>query len=131
MISAYKFKVSLIILKYVPFLMAFIMWIHVYLLLIGCSYKFAELFVGCTVMPTIILIVMSDVMRFCWLHKCYIIYAVIVDYCINIHRNIGIWHVNGFRMLLFVLGLYLFTYTLIYKIEKYDDKAITNKDFKQ
>ena len=74
---------------------------------------------------------MSDVMRFCWLHKCYIIYAVIVDYCINIHRNIGIWHVNGFRMLLFVLGLYLFTYTLIYKIEKYDDKAITNKDFKQ
>ena len=35
MISTYKFKVSLIILKYVPFLMAFIMWIHVYLLLIG------------------------------------------------------------------------------------------------
>lgn len=123
MISTYKYKASLILLKYIPFFMAFIMWIHVYLLLINEPLKVAELFAGCTVLPTIILIVMSDVMKFCWLHKCYIIYAVFIDYCINIHREVGIWHVEGFRMLAFILGLYLFGYTLIYKIEKYDDRS--------
>lgn len=115
-----NYKLSLIILKYIPVAMAFVMWIHVYLLIVGHPLKIAEQIAGCTALPCIILLAFSNIMKFCWLHKCYIIYAVGIDYCINIHREIGFYNVQGCRAIAFAIGMLLFGYTIIHQLEHHN-----------
>lgn len=114
-------KLSVIFLKYAPFISGILMWVHVILKICGINLFIAENLVGLPIIPCIICCVWSYAFSFCLLHRVFIIYTSLVTYCINFNADIfGFGDMlDIIRWLLFGIGLIII---VLFIIKKYRNK---------
>ena len=114
-------KLSVIFLKYAPFIAGILMWIHVILKIYHIDLLIAENLVGLPIIPCIICCIWSKTFGFCLLHRAFIMYTTLVTYCINI--NTDIFHFGNLlipvRWCLFILG---FVLIIIFIIKQFKNK---------
>ena len=96
------YKLGLVLLKYIPIIMFFIMWIHTGLLVFDIDGPCADTIAGSALIPSILILAISNIFKFCYIHKILTIYSLSIDLCINFQRYIG------FGDLLFILRLVMF-----------------------
>ena len=123
-----KYKIGLVALKFIPILMALSMLIHCILIALGIDLMFAETIMGCALFPSILILCLSGIFEFCYIHKALTIYSLIVDLCININRYIGFGILKmPILYLVIFIGLVLFT-LLIIRIKKYKYSCVNIKN---
>ena len=101
------YKLGLVLLKYIPIIMFFIMWIHTGLLVFDIDGPCADTIAGSAIIPSILILAISNIFKFCYIHKILTIYSLSIDLCINFQRYIG------FGDLLFILRLVMFFIRII------------------
>ena len=117
------YKLGMLAIKYIPIIMFLIMWIHTGLLILGIDGPCADTIAGSAIIPSILILSMSNLFKFCYIHKLLTIYALAVDLCINFHRLIGFGYiVEELRILIFIIGTILF-FLLLLKFKKYRYKC--------
>ena len=122
-INCTDYKLGMLAIKYIPIIMFLIMWIHTGLLILGINGPCADTIAGSAIIPSILIFSMSNLFKFCYIHKLLTIYALAVDLCINFHRLIGFGSlVEEFRILMFIIGTILF-FLLLLKFKKYRYKC--------
>ena len=122
-------KLSIIFLKYAPFIAGILMWVHVILRICGVSLLVAENLVGLPVIPCIICCVWSYAFNFCLLHRIFIMYTSLVTYCINFNADVvGFGNMLSLvRWLLFGIGLILIILFIIKQCKnKYNEEVANN-----
>ena len=87
-INCTDYKLGMLAIKYIPIIMFLIMWIHTGLLILGINGPCADVIAGSAMIPTILIFSMSNLFKFCYIHKLLTIYALAVDLCINFQRLI-------------------------------------------
>ena len=123
-----NYKLGLLAIKFIPIIMFFIMWIHTGLLIIDINGPCADTIAGSAIIPSILILAISSLFRFCWLHKLFTIYSLCIDLCINYERYIGFGVIlQPFRVITFIIGIVLFI-LLIVKFEKYKERCCVIKD---
>ena len=78
------------------------MWIHTGLLVFDIDGPCADTIAGSAIIPSILILAISNIFKFCYIHKILTIYSLSIDLCINFQRYIG------FGDLLFILRLVMF-----------------------
>ena len=122
-ISCTDYKLGILTIKYIPIIMFLIMWIHTGLLIIGINGPCADVIAGSAIIPSILIFSMSNLFKFCYIHKLLTIYALAVDLCINFQRLIGFRYiVEKLKILMFIIGTILF-FILLLKFKKYRYKC--------
>ena len=122
------YKLGLLAIKYIPIVMFLIMWIHTGLLIVGVNGPCADIIAGSAIIPSLLILAVSRLFRFCWLHKLFTMYSLSVDLCINYERLIGFGLLlQPIRSLLFIIGTFLFI-LLIVKFNKYRKKCCSIKN---
>lgn len=113
-------RAALVLLKYMPILMAALMTNHCFMaLFLDIDACLAEHTAAMSIMPAITLLVVSHAFGFCWLHKSFTIYVLLSSACMEYHREVGLGDtLTGHRMLFFVLGVLLFA-ILLYKFDDF------------
>lgn len=117
--SSIKVKLATVVLKYIPILTAFLMMVHALFLILGKHFIFAECLSSLALLPAIVIYFVSDALKFCWLHKSFTLYTLVVDGCIKIQRyfNFG-EYLTISRIIVLFIGLILFS-ILIINFKKY------------
>ena len=122
-INCTDYKLGILAIKYIPIIMFLIIWIHTGLLIIGINGPCADVIAGSAIIPSILIFSMSNLFKFCYIHKLLTIYALVVDLCINFQRLIGFGYiVKELRILMFIIGTILF-FLLLLKFKKYRYKC--------
>lgn len=122
-INCTDYKLGMLAIKYIPTIMFLIMWIHTGLLIIGIDGPCADVIAGSAIIPSILIFSMSNLFKFCYIHKLLTIYALVVDLCINFQRLIGFGYIiEELRILMFIIGTILF-FLLLLKFKKYRYKC--------
>lgn len=122
------YKLGLLAIKYIPIVMFLIMWIHTGLLIVGVNGPCADTIAGSAIIPSLLILAISKLFRFCWLHKLFTTYSLSVDLCINYERLIGFGMLlQPLRSLFFIIGTFLFI-LLIVKFNKYRKKCCSIKN---
>ena len=122
-INCADYKLGMLAIKYIPVIMFLIMWIHTGLLILGINGPCADVIAGSAIIPSILIFSMSNLFKFCYIHKLLTIYALVVDLCINLQRLIGFGYlVEELRILMFIIGTILF-FLLLLKFKKYRYKC--------
>ena len=122
------YKIGLLALKYIPIIMFLIMWVHTGLLIFNISGPCADTIAGSAIIPSILILAISQVFKFCYIHKILTIYSLVIDFCINFQRYIGFGIIlYPIRILMFIVGIIVFT-LLVIKFNKYRKKCLTIKE---
>ena len=122
-INCTDYKLSILAIKYIPIIMFLIMWIHTGLLILGIDGPCADVIAGSAIIPSILIFSMSNLFKFCYIHKLLTMYALAVDLCINFQRLIGFGYlVEELRILMFIIGTILL-FLLLLKFKKYRYKC--------
>lgn len=123
-----RYKVTLLMVKYLPLIMFLIMWIHVILLLLGINSPIAITVAGSAILPSIFILCISTSLKFCYLHKSLTVYSLVVDLCINFENYIGFGILLfPMRFLCFISGLILF-FILIFNFKRYNCNCINTRE---
>lgn len=124
------YKLGLLSLKYIPVMMFIIMWIHTGLLIFGINGPFADTIAGSALIPSILILTISKLFKFCYLHKILTFYSLCIDLCMNFNRYIGFGKsVQEIRVLMFSIGIVIFIILLL-KFDSYKNKCCTIKNLK-
>lgn len=122
------YKLGLIALKYIPVIMFIIMWVHTGLLILGISGPFADTIAGSAIIPSILILAMSQLFQFCYIHKILTLYSLSVDLCINYNRYIGFENILDIsRIIMFIIGTIVFV-LLVIKFNNYRKKCCVIKE---
>lgn len=114
MIRNAQYKFALLSLKYIPVFMFVSMWVHTILLVFGINLPIAESIMGCALVPSILILSLSNIFKFCYIHKTLTIYSFIVDICINYERYIGFGCLlNILRIITVITGTIIFILLII------------------
>lgn len=122
-IRSSKYRAGLLTLKYMPILMALIMYIHVILMRIGIYTQIATTIAGSAILPSILIFTMSSMLKFCYIHKTLTIYSLVVDLFTNLHFyfNLGLYGVYLLDILFFIgTGVFIL---LLNKLNMYNTKC--------
>ena len=84
-LSTSDYKSVLFCIKYIPVIMFLIMFIHTGLLLMGINSGIADTIVGCAIIPSLLILSISKLLKFCWLLTSINMYDVYV--AINSHYH--------------------------------------------
>lgn len=74
-----EYKIGLIALEYIPVLMFIIMLIHTGFLIFDVNGPFADTIAGSAVIPSILILAISNMFKFCYLHKLLTLYSLSID----------------------------------------------------
>lgn len=128
-IKVSEYKIGLLCIKYIPVLIFLIMWIHTGLLCLDINIPIADTIAGSAIFPSILILSVSKMLKFCWLHKSLTVYSLVVDLCINYQRYIGFGSFLFFHKLMyFSIGCILFTW-LVYSFFNYIKNCVNLKRF--
>lgn len=117
-------KWALICLKFIPAIMFLSMWIYALCGLFGINLWIADTIMGCSLIPSVLILSLSQVFHFCTLHKSLTIYSLGVDVLINIERYVGFGSALFIvESIVVVIGLVLFI-LLLRKLEACEDHCI-------
>ena len=119
-----EYLLTLWMFKYYPVIGSFIMWLYVGLLIFDNHLIFehnitSDSFIGMVcllfLMINFVLIFVSDVLKFCWLHRALFAYMGLVGSCISYEYFIGFGNLLLLsRIIIFTLGIALLSYTIIH-----------------
>lgn len=119
-----EYLLTLWMFKYYPVIGSFIMWLYVGLLIFDNHLIFehnitSDSFIGMVcllfLMINFVLIFVSDVLKFCWLHRALFTYMGLVGSCISYEYFIGFGNLLLLsRIIVFILGIALLIYTIIH-----------------
>lgn len=125
-IKLLDYKIGLLSIKLIPVLMFLTMWIHTGLLLLNVNIPIASTVAGSAIFPSILILSISRMLKFCWLHKSLVIYSLAVDLCINYQRYIGFspFSVFYYRLIYFIIGCIILI-CLIYNLSRYVEKCVS------
>ena len=76
-------RLSIVLLKYVPMICGFLMWINVTLLFCNVKTSVFESVCGYTITPCVVTMVWSRAFNFCPIHQCFTLYNTVVTGCIK------------------------------------------------
>ena len=114
-----EYKIGLIALKYIPVLMFVIMLMHTGFLIFGLNGPCADTIAGSAVIPSILILAISNMFKFCYLHKLLTLYSLSIDLCMNFQRYIGFGiYLHFVRYIMFIFGIIILC-ILIFKFNKY------------
>ena len=108
-------KISIIVLKFLPVICAFVMLFHVSLLISkrldeNRVIEATEWTISLPAAPALTAIILSKQLGFCSLHRHFIIYTSIVSYCIKFQNSIGFGNfLTPMRWVMLIVGIILFT----------------------
>lgn len=103
----YKLLINCI--KYFPIIGALCMLIHCILLLIGIESSIFHFTFGFSIVGSLLLLLASYVLNFCALHRLFIIYDFIMEFCINYENYFGFGiYLLSARFLMALIGIILF-----------------------
>ena len=119
-----KYLLTLWMFKYYPVVGSFIMWLYVGLLTFDNHLIFehnitSDSFIGMVcllfLMINFVLIFVSDILNFCWLHRAMFVYMGIVGSCISYEYFIGVGNLLlPSRVIVFILGIILLLYMILH-----------------
>lgn len=123
MIRRVKYKLCLFAIKYIPVFSALIMLISYISGLCGIQFTLGPFFCSLSFAPAILLLLISDIFNFCWIHKSFTIYTILASTGISIERFIGFGAMYDYVGLFMIIsGLILFA-ILAFRIKKYHYKC--------
>lgn len=119
-----EYLLTLWMFKYYPVVGSFIMWLYVGLLIFDNHLIFehnitSDSFIGMVcllfLMINFVLIFVSDLLKFCWLHRPMFAYMGLVGSCISYEYFIGFGSLLLLsRIIVFILGIVLLIYMIIH-----------------
>ena len=78
-LSKVKYKLTLIIIKYIPFLIAVGNVLNSFLSYYDYDCRWLNYTIGLSIVPTIFIYLVADVLRFCSYHKVFLHYTVLIS----------------------------------------------------
>ncbi len=127
-IKVLDYKIGLLSIKLIPVAIFLVMWLHTGFLLFNIKLPIADTIAGSALFPSILILSISRMLKFCWLHKSLTIYSLLVDLCINYQRYIGFKHFLFYhRLMYFSIGCIIFI-CLMYNIKQYFKGCVRIKD---
>lgn len=116
----YLHRLSVLCLKFAPFIGGILMWLHITCLLLGKTFYVVENLIGLPIIPCLTAIVWSKAFGFCPMHRCFIAYICAITYCINWQADfVGFGTaLLGVRWGLWVIGLLLIIWFIYNLVEK-------------
>ena len=123
MIRRVRYKLCLLALKYIPVFSALTMLISYILGFYGIPFTSGPFFCSLSFAPAIILLLISDIFNFCWIHKSLTIYTILASTCISFENFTGsgvLWDYVDLFMIF--VGIILFV-ILILTLKKYHYKC--------
>ena len=109
-----KLKSCILAIKYTPAIMASLMIAHTGLLLLNIHLPIGDIIAGSAIIPSLLLIFLSNVFNFCWVHKWLILYSLLIDGCINFEKFIGFGkYLYIMRISMFYLGIFILLMAVI------------------
>ena len=110
----YKLKSCILAIKYTPAIMASLMIAHTGLLLLNIHLPIGDIIAGSAIIPSLLLLFLSNVFNFCWVHKWLILYSLLIDGCINFEKFIGFGkYLYIMRISMFYLGIFILLMAVI------------------
>nr|WP_294873551.1 hypothetical protein [Prevotella sp.] len=93
----------------IPTVGALIMLVHCTLLSFGILVKLTEWIFDCSIFGFIAWIIVSLAYGFCWVHRAFATYGVLISFCIDFQRSFGFGVLRQpLHLLMVALGLLLF-----------------------
>ena len=119
-----EYLLTLWMFKYYPVIGSFLMWLYVGLLIFDNHLIFehnitSDSFIGIVcilfLMINFVLIFVSDVLKFCWLHRAMFVYMGLVGSCISYEYFIGFGSLLLLsRVIVFIIGIILLLYMILH-----------------
>lgn len=107
--KSWLWKASRLITGIIPPVGAFVMLVHCTLLSFGIRVKLTEWIFDCSLFGFIAWIIVSLAYGFCWVHRAFSTYRVLISFCIDFQRSFGFGVLcHPLHLLLVALGLLLF-----------------------
>ena len=107
--KSWLWKASRLIIGIIPPVGALVMLIHCSLLYMGYREKLAEWIFDCSLFGFIAWIIVSLAYGFCWVHRAFATYGVLISFCIGFQRSFGFGVLRQpMYLMMVVLGLMLF-----------------------
>lgn len=104
-------RMSRVVVGVVPLIGSLVMLIHCALLLDGIHSYFTEWIFDCSVFGFIAWIIISFAFGFCWVHRAFCTYGMLISFCIDFQRTFGFGSLLiPMRWLALVAGLILFAF---------------------
>lgn len=102
-------KMSRVVLGLIPPTGALVMLLHCVLLTIGVKVELTEWVFDCSLFGFVAWIIVSLAYGFCWVHRAFITYGVLMSFCIDYQRTIGFgFMLQPLHVTMVVLGSVLF-----------------------
>lgn len=109
-----KLKSCILAIKYTPAIMASLMIAHTGLLILNIHLPIGDIIAGSAIIPSLLLLFLSNVFSFCWVHKGLILYSLLIDGCINFEKFIGFGkYLYIMRISMFYLGIFILLMAVI------------------
>lgn len=120
-----KYKIFLIILKFIPLILAILEFLHSVLVLFGYNSILIRYLGGISLIPILFIYIAADVFQFCAYHKMFIYYIVIIEF-ISFLDNIFQFDVSVLFMLsIIVIITILFLMLILYNYVTNNKKITT------
>lgn len=102
-------KMSRLVIGLIPPIGALVMLAHCLLLMLGIKAKLTEWIFDCSLFGFIAWIIVSLAYGFCWVHRAFITYGVLISFCIDYQRTIGFgFMLQPMHVVTVALGSFLF-----------------------
>lgn len=102
-------KMSRLVIGLIPPIGSLVMLIHCLLLSVGVKVKLTEWIFDCSLFGFVAWIIVSLAYGFCWVHRAFITYGVLISFCIDFQRTIGFGIMRQpLHIAMVVLGAFLF-----------------------
>lgn len=107
--KSWLWKMSRVLIGVIPPIGACVMLLHCILLSLGINVKLTEWIFDCSVFGFVAWIITSLAYGFCWVHRAFITYGMLISFCIDFHRTIGFGMIlQPMHIAMVALGLLLF-----------------------
>ena len=107
--KSWLWKASRLIIGIIPPVGALVMLIHCTLPSFGIRAKLTEWVFDCSLFGFIAWIIVSLAYGFCWVHRAFATYGVLISFCIDFQRSFGFGVLRQpLQLLMVALGLLLF-----------------------
>lgn len=102
-------KMSRVVIGFIPPTGALVMLIHCLLLTVGINVRLTEWVFDCSLFGFVAWIIVSLAYGFCWVHRAFITYGVLISFCIDFQRTVGFGiMLQPMHVTMVVLGSFFF-----------------------
>ena len=102
-------KSSRVVIGIIPPIGSMVMLLHCFILTLGINIKLTEWIFDCSLFGFVAWIAVSLAYGFCWVHRAFITYGVMISFCIDFQRTVGFGILRQpLHVIMVALGVFLF-----------------------